>query len=287
MDGTTVRDHIWRASGKLSESQRIAANYLLENSSQVAFASTEEFAKGAGVSTATVIRLSKTLGYEGFQALKKALQNEIQLIVPPSEKVQQTLLHMDEEQDPFASVVEMEITYLEQAMRTLSRTELDRAVKAIASARKVGIMGLGVSRSLVYLLEFRLRRFKVDVIPMVRGGRDLFEDLHWLSEEDVLLTFSFLQPWEEGLTSLRFAKQVGITTIVITDLEASPVIPLADIALVAQRGPVGAFHSLVVPNAVVNALILSYAKYTEEKSIESIRHFQNVRSQMRSERGDY
>ena len=278
----TVRQHIRQASSDLSEAQKVAANYLLENMTKVAFCSTEEFASKAGVSTATIVRLAQALGYEGFQALKKSLQDEIQLLVSPTDKVQKTLVNMGDDTDTFAAVVEMEISYLEQALSTISREQVDAAAKAMANASKVGVLGLGVSESLVDLLTFRLRRFKVDVIPMVRGGRDLYEDLHWISHGDALLTFVFLQPWPEGLVSLRYAREVGATSIVITDLESSPALDLADIALVAQRGPVGAFHSLVVPNAVVNALILSYAKHTQEQSLVNLKHFQDVRVMMQS-----
>ncbi len=279
---TTVRQHIRQASGDLSEAQKVAADYLLENTTKVAFCSTEEFASKAGVSTATIVRLAQALGYEGFQALKKALQDEIRLLVSPTDKVQKTLVNMGDDTDTFAAVVEMEISYLKQALNTISTVQMEEAVKAIGNANKVGVLGLGVSESLVHLLTFRLRRFKVDVIPMVRGGRDLYEDLHWLNRGDVLLTFAFLQPWPEGLISLKHAREVGATSVVITDLESSPALDLADIGLVAQRGPVGAFHSLVVPNAVVNALILAYAKHTQETSLANLEHFQDVRLKMRA-----
>lgn len=272
-----VRDRIREAAGRLSGVHQTIARYVLEHPTHAGFLSAEELAREIGVSSASVVRFAQNLGYEGFHSLKRAVQRETELMVSPAEKVQETLAHMAEVKDIFPAVVDMEISYLQRALHSISLEQFEQAVQAIASARRLGVFGPGSSQALVHLVKFRLRRFRVDIIPMTRGGKDLYEDLHWLERGDALLVFAFLQPWDEVLTSLRYARDKGVTSVAITDLESSPVMALADITLVALRGPIGAFHSLVVPNAIVNALILGYAKRTMPDSLNALKAFQEVR----------
>ncbi len=278
-----LRERIRELAGRLSGVQETIARYVLEHPTHAGFLSAGELAQGIGVSSASVVRFAQSLGYDGFHSLKRALQREIELIVSPAKKVQETLAHIGEVKDILSAVVEMEISYLQLALRSISPDQFERAVQAIASARRLGVFGPGSSQGLVQLLKFRLRRFRVDVIPMTRGGKDLYEDLHWLERGDALLVFAFLQPWGEVLTSLRYARDTGVTSVAITDLESSPVTALADITLVAQRGPIGAFHSLVVPNAIVNALILGYAKQTMPDSLNALKAFGAVRDRFGGE----
>ncbi|MGE5573338.1 MAG: MurR/RpiR family transcriptional regulator [Bacteroidota bacterium] len=278
-----VRERIRELAGRLSGVQETIARYILEHPTHAGFLSAGELAREIGVSSASVVRFAQSLGYDGFYSLKRALQREIELMVSPANKVQETLAHIGEVKDIFNAVVEMEISYLQLALRSISPDQFERAVLAIAAARRLAVFGPGSSQGLVHLLKFRLRRFRVDVIPMTRGGKDLYEDLHWLERGDALLVFAFLQPWDEVLTSLRYARNTGVTSVAITDLESSPVTALADITLVAQRGPIGAFHSLVVPNAIVNALILGYAKQTMPDSLNALKAFQAVRDRFAGE----
>ena len=272
-----IRQRIREAAGRLSGAQREVSRFVLENPT-TAFLSVGELARAAGVSSASVVRFAQSLGYDGFYALKRALQYELQLLVDPADKVQETLAHIGDVADIFRTVVEMEISYLQRALSSITPAHFEEAVHAVCNARRLGVLGPSSSEGLVDLLRFRLRRFQVEIVPMTHvGGKDLYEDLHWLQAGDALLDFSFQQPREEILTGLRYAREAGVVTVAITDLESSPVLALADITLVAQRGPVGEFHSLVVPNAIVNALILAYAKCTMPRSLEALKNFQAIR----------
>ncbi|MGE5623669.1 MAG: MurR/RpiR family transcriptional regulator [Methanocella sp.] len=279
-----IRQRIRAAADRLSGAQRTLAEYLLDQPSRAAVLNAGELAAEVGVSAASVVRFAQSLGYDGFLALKRDLQREYLQSVDPADKVKETLAHLGQVPDTFRAVAELEISYLERAIQSIAPADFEAVVKLLGSAHRVGILGPGSSRGLVELLQFRLRRFGVDVLAMTRvGGKDIFEDLHWLKKGDVLLVFAFLQPRPEILTALRYAREAGVKTVAITDLETSPVTTLADVSLVGQRGPVGEFHSLVVPNAVVNALILAYAKYAMPRSLKRLKEFQAIRARFTQE----
>lgn len=273
----TVRQRIREAAGQLSDAHERIAQYVMEQPGRVAYMSADEFAHEIGVSSATIVRCAQALKYDGFYSLKRALQEEISGIVNPADKVQEMLSHIDGVGDTLQAVVELEITYLQQALTSIPADTFEKAARAIASARKVGIVAPAGAASLADIMSFRLRRFKADVIPITKTGKDLYEDLHWLESGDTLVVFSFLRPLQEAVISLKYARENSVTSVAIADIESSPVLPMADITLVARRGPVGQFHSLVVPNAIVNALILAYAKCNPASSLAALQRFERVR----------
>jgi len=62
---------------KFSESQKLIATYLLKHSDKATFFTAANLGKVVGVSESTVVRFADFLGYEGYPALQKDLQNRI------------------------------------------------------------------------------------------------------------------------------------------------------------------------------------------------------------------
>ena len=62
---------------KLSEGQKLIATYLLKYSDKAAFFTAANLGRVVGVSESTVVRFADFLGYEGYPALQKDLQNRI------------------------------------------------------------------------------------------------------------------------------------------------------------------------------------------------------------------
>ena len=53
-----------------------------------------------------------------------------------------------------------------------------------------------------------------------------------------------------------------------------------DVVLSARRGPIGEFHSLVVPMTVINAILLSIAGEDQEKIMPMLDKLDSLRDQL-------
>lgn len=62
------------AYSALTYSQRKVANYVQEKYEDVAFETLEKLAAKAGVSTTTVIRFSRALGYSGYSEMQEDIK---------------------------------------------------------------------------------------------------------------------------------------------------------------------------------------------------------------------
>jgi DNA-binding MurR/RpiR family transcriptional regulator len=78
----------------------------------------------------------------------------------------------------------MEIEYLTDAVRTVSRETFDEAVRLICGAWRLFVYGLSGSVTLAGLLEHRLRRFGVEVVPLTQSGREMCGKLLMLTNDD-------------------------------------------------------------------------------------------------------
>lgn len=62
---------------EMGRAEKKIADYILENSRSITECSVTELAKICGCGDATVVRFSRRLGYEGFQALKIGIAGEL------------------------------------------------------------------------------------------------------------------------------------------------------------------------------------------------------------------
>ena len=80
---------------------------------------------------------------------------------------------------------------------------------------------------------------------------------------------------------LDHASKVGCPVVMLTDTLESVVGESADVILAAQRGPVGEFHSLVVPMTVINALLLTLASEDQETIMPYLDKLDALRGQLK------
>ena len=84
-------------NAKLTKTQKMIAKYVLDNSADACFMTSTEIAETLGVSESSVIRFSRSLGFNGFMDFQKALRKDYQdkvlsissTITVPSQRIAQ------------------------------------------------------------------------------------------------------------------------------------------------------------------------------------------------------
>jgi len=263
----------------LSKSQQHIANYLLTSYDEAAFLSAADLARRLQVSEATVVRFAKAIGFDGFPELKRCLQELYRGQVTPAARLQHKLAELASSQgDVLTKVIDMEVQYLTEAAHSIAPADFDRAVEILLNARRIFISGGGPSAILSELLELRLRRLGIFAISMTESGRDLIEKLQLLEREDAVVATGFHHLNSELVAVVEHAHAVGSRTILLTDTLGAAFRDKVDVVLAARRGPVSTFHSLTVPMAITNALILAVAMARPEESLAALDRMQRLRA---------
>lgn len=257
---TNVLGRIRALYPSFSRSHQQLADYILDNLAEAAFQSSHDLARVVGISPSTVVRFAQFLGYGGYPPFQADLQTLLKWHLTPTIKLRATLAGHEAKEDVLQECLRADLAALEETMRSIAPKTFETVCDIMGAAPTVYLIGLGISVAVVHSLQFRLRRAGQQAIALTQGGCDLFEGLLSLGPDDVVLAVGFHRPHDEIFVALRFARERGATTVVLTDGPLSPLAREADYVLSAKRGPAGELNSLVVPMAVANALAIGVAR---------------------------
>ncbi len=211
----------------LTAKDRAVYDYIINHETEMIHMTISEAAEHCGVSEATLVRVSKKLGYKGFQALKISLAQEY---VEPLQQFQERLSREDSPE-----VIAQKIFYshnqsLSDTLGILDADALEAAAEAIRKAKRVFFVGAGGSGNVASDAINKLLR--IGIVSF------LFEDYNMqkmlssvLNEDDVMIGISHSGATISTIDSLKLAKQRGATCICITNLGRSPIVKYSDICL--------------------------------------------------------
>ncbi len=264
----------------LTKSEQRIASYVLVDYDQAAFLSAADLAQRLEVSEATVVRFAQTLGFSGFPDFRQHLQELFVARVDHAAELRKRLNELSPEAHPLEQVIGMEIQYLTDALRTISRQAFDEAVRLICGSRRLFVYSLSGSAILAELYDHRLRRFGMEVVPVTQTGREVCEKWLLLASDDVVLAILFHRISKVSEAALAYAKDCGCKVILLTDALPPPLKDKVDVVLKARRGPVMAFHSLIVPLAISQSLMLAVARANEARSMATLRKLDEIRGKL-------
>lgn len=266
----------------LTKSEKRIANFLRKNQEEAAFLSAGEIAKRLELSEATLVRFARTLGFGSYPAMRSVLQQNFRQRVTHSARLRGRLDEMREGSDILERTTATEIDFLTQALESIDRKAMKNAVKLLRSHQRIFVFGLGPSISLVDLLEIRLHRFGKHVIPLTTSGRELLEPLLLLNKNDLLFVICFFDMNPALKLVLEYGRKTGCQIIMLTDTLDVVLGDKANVILAARRGPVGEFHSLVVPMTVINSLLLSVASEEQDTIMPALDKLDLLRDQLKT-----
>jgi len=230
MDNTTTPAIIMKMQGMkdmFTKAEQRVIDTIVENPQEVIYASVAELAERSKVSDPTVIRTCKKLGLSGYQDLKITLAKDL---VNPLQSINEDVSPTDDCHTVTDKVFQSTIRTLQFTHDTLNITDVDATVKALLSARKIIIVGMGNSRAIANDLEHKLMR--------LGKNAHAFSDPHmatmaisFLNSEDVLFCISHSGSSREIVDLAIQASKLDVTTICLTNIGISPLSKISDIAL--------------------------------------------------------
>jgi len=88
---SSLGQSLLRVLAEGSASNRAIADYLLRNQVRVTALGIEELAEACEVSTATISRFARDLGFKNYAAMRGAVAETLQSVLQPVEKLRSTI----------------------------------------------------------------------------------------------------------------------------------------------------------------------------------------------------
>ena len=151
--GRDILATIRNSMGAFSKGQKLIGRFILENYDKAAFMTASKLGKTVNVSESTVVRFAAELGYDGYPAMQKALQEMIRTKLTTVQRIEVSNDRLGD-QDVLTKVVQSDIEKLRMSLEELSREEFSAVVDAIVSARHIYILGVRSSAALSDFLTF-------------------------------------------------------------------------------------------------------------------------------------
>ena len=243
-----------------SKGQRRIASYILENYDKAAFMTASKLGSLVGVSESTVVRFAAELGFPGYPAMQKALQEMIRSKLTSIQRIEVTNDRIGDH-DILSMVMQYDIEKIRLTMEETDQAQFQRAVDAIIKARHIYILGVRSAAAIASFMGFYFTLiFNNVTIIHTTSSSEVFEQLLHIGPEDVIIGISFPRYSRRTVKAMQFAHDRGAEAIAITDSAASPLAPYSTITLLAKSDMASFVDSLVAPLSLVNALIVAIGR---------------------------
>ena len=258
---------------RLSKGQKRIAEYIVNHYDKAAFMTASKLGDKVQVSESTVVRFAIALGYDGYPALQKALQEMIRNRLTAVQRVEMT--GDMSESAVLGTVFKADMQNIRQTIEDLDEANFSRTVDALCEAERVYVVGVRSSAPLAQFLGYYMNFIRDNVMVITSGISDVLEQVARVGEKDVVLGISFPRYSRRTIEAMNYAKGKGATVVSLTDTPLSPLGEASDFCLTARSAMASFVDSLVAPLSMINALIVAMSLRHREEVSE---HFAQLES---------
>ena len=213
-----------RIRGKLNffpNKTRRVAEYILGNSSEIAFSSISDTAQKLSVSRAQLVRVARMLGFEGYADLKNTLKKNLMDQMLPSS----VNAGLENGSDIASELCRLEQANISETYRNLMlHNDLaSKFCKAVKDSNTIYCMGWGISSMPAEWFYTRFSELGLKSVLMRRGSLSLIEQSRGITKTDMLIVCELPSYVIEVAEAVKKISEEGAFVATITDSPAAPV----------------------------------------------------------------
>lgn len=274
---TTIAERLRLKVADLTAAERKLMTALFSNYPMAGLVSITEFAREASVSTPSVLRLAKKLGFSGFPAFQERLRAEL------SAQLQNPIAKHDRWSadapdthilNRFANAA---MANLSGSLKLMDHRSFDAVVALLVDRRRrIHIAGGRITHALASYLATHLKmaRPHVSLLPATPS--------HWpqtlldMDKTDVVLIFDIRRYDARMLEFAASAKERGARIVLITDQWISPIARNAVHSLPLRIEAPSSWDSNIVPLFVAEALVAATVNASWPETQTRIRELEGL-----------
>jgi len=265
---------------QLTPEVRKAASYVLENPNDVSVSSIREIALAAEVKPNTLVRMARSVGFDGYEDFRAPFREEIRRGVvsfPDRARWLQSLGQSGKLGGVYRDMVSAAIQNIEDTFAGIDAAELKAAAAAINKSRQTFTLGVGVNSSnaqnFTYLASTGMQQF--NAIP--RNGSTPVDDLAFADKKDVLIAVTCKPYRSEVVEAVNIARNQGMTIIALSDSPASPILYDVHHSFVVSVDTPQFFPSSVSIIALLETLLSFVIAMASDEIVERVDTFHQRR----------
>ncbi len=263
----SLSDYITERFDDFSRSQKDVARYIVDHLDEAAFQTAEELARRANTSSSTVVRFSQALGFEGYPELQQSAIEEYRLKVAEGAangngSGAAALFNFDHSE--FEASLGADYANIEETARSLTREQIESSVSAIATSRRVLIVGTDQMAFFASYLRHLLGLLDIRAEIVASPNQDNIQKLSRMDDDTLLVALTAGRANPLVLRALKLARHRRARTLAITDATLSDVAEHSELVLYySSNGP-----SYIRSNAALMGLVqaLAHGVYARDEA---------------------
>jgi len=236
---------------------RAAARYVLDKPDDVALLSMREQARRAGVPAATMTRLAKRLGLEGYDEVRALYAGAVRAGTLGFAGKAEAQVEVQSLRGERALAADMALSLSRQIARLAEPESLERlagAANHLHAARRVYCLGLRSCHAAAWHFHYMLSLLGNKTVMLDDAGGTGLDAIRDAGPDDVLLAAS-VEPYARAtIEAVRYAAAGGVPVVALTDSEVSPLASLSVATILVATESPSFFHTMTPLLAVAEIL---------------------------------
>lgn len=279
---TTIEDQLRQALPDLTRAERQLATHILSHYPVAALGSITMLAKGAQVSTPTVVRLVQKLGYKGYPAFQRLLRAEVEaMLISPLAKHDRWAGGVPDTHilNRFAAAV---VANLQATLGQIDHAEFDLASGLLADRnRRVFAIGGRITHSLADYFCSLMKVIRPEVTLLSDNSSTWPPALIDMAPGDVLVVFDIRRYENAVLQVAELAREQGAEIVLVTDRWVSPASAFARHTLCCHIEAPSAWDSNVSLLVLVETLLSAVQTLSWEPTAERLKRLEALYARTR------
>lgn len=254
---------------EMGPAEKKIADFVTRNINDIMATSISELAELCGCGDATVVRFSRRLGFEGYQALKIAIAGDLGSASTISSEIEKT----DSCYEIFSKRINDIAVALNNTQAVLDAEALEKAAKTIMHAKRIVVFGLGNSAAVASDAAHKFLRLGLNAQACTDNHLQAIIASH-IDRQSVAVAISHSGSSKDIVEALKLSKIGGATTVAITNFGTSPIVDASDICLFTKseetRHSILAMSSRIAQLAIFDAIYTYIVVNADKASMQAI-----------------
>ncbi|MCU0539097.1 MAG: MurR/RpiR family transcriptional regulator [Desulfobacterales bacterium] len=263
-------------AGELTPAQRKLFDYILDHDEEAVFLNIHELSERVGISVATVVRLSRALGFKGFPEFQQQLRRLFKEKLTTIARLEKSGAGEAGDGRILLDVMRRDIDNITETMNQVATDDFRRFVDALNTAERIVIVGLRSAHSLAVFMGVALEFLQREVWIARPGIGDMWDRMFRLSTGDVVVGISFPRYTRETVQALAYAKRRSIRALAITDSPVSPLARHADVVLTARCKMDSFVESFTAPLSLINAVVTAVGLCRKQETLSGLKQLEEL-----------
>ncbi|MDD4429963.1 MAG: MurR/RpiR family transcriptional regulator [Bacteroidales bacterium] len=260
---------------KFTKTDHLIASYISQNVLEFTLKTIGMVAEDLQISTTSLIRFAKKMGFDGYIGLRKKLQDEEVIRHSSAERYKSLLPSRSHKiADNLRS---KEIDSIQQSFEGMDIRKLDELIKMISKGRNIFCAGRDVASLLAEVLTIRMRNYGYPCIHLDMDKYSYQRQLIFSNPEDVLIVFDYPEYSTYINDLVRFAHEKSLTIAVVTDYATCPLVKYADYIFYCDSQTDLFNDSMIAPMFFINLLISMLLYYDEDHMVEYLKRKEELK----------